>query len=80
MKFLELQWGEDPNEKLKRETLAKLIEDQRQILFTNTKLQRMRKESPEVFSYIDKNITAFEKNLKNDKIAEGINTKEGYTD
>jgi hypothetical protein len=49
-----------------------LVQNEKKILFENTKIQRMSKEMPELFEYIDKYIVPIEKELNNDKITNSM--------
>ena len=68
VQFCELPWFESPDEKRYRKELAALIEQQRKITFENSKIQRMKKDMPELFDYIEKHIVPVEKDLTNDKL------------
>lgn len=69
VKFLDLGWAESPDQRSNRKKLAEQAEVDKQIMFKNTKIQRLKKEIPEVFDYVNKNILNFEKSLKNDDLA-----------
>jgi hypothetical protein len=51
-----------------KKELAALVQQQRRITHENTKIQRMQRDMPELFDYIEKNIVPIEKDLTNDKL------------
>lgn len=65
-------WNESPDSINARKQLEFFAEQQRKVNFNNTKIQRMKKEIPEVFEYINNNITEFEKNLNYAKLSENL--------
>ncbi len=68
VRFCELPWFESPDEKRYRKELAALVDEQKKVLYENTKLQRMKKDMPDLFEFIDKNIVSVEKEITNDKL------------
>jgi hypothetical protein len=68
IQFCELPWFESPDEKRNRKELSALIEQQKKVLYENTKIQRMKKDMPELFDFIENNVVPEEKGITNDKL------------
>ncbi len=76
IQFLELEWFENPDIKRKNIELENLLKEQRQITRKNSVIQLMKKESEEMFAYIDKFVTPFEKEMTLEKLTEELNKKD----
>ena len=78
IKFLDFGWYESPDVINKRRQLEFFAEQQKKIHTANTKIQRLKKEIPEVFDYINNNITLVEKNLNYTKLTENLDRFEEH--
>ena len=76
MQMLELGWFECPDLKRKNIQLEKLLEEQRNITRNNSVIQFMKKDSEEMFKYIDKFVVPIEKEMTLEKLTEEFNKKE----
>jgi len=76
MQFLELDWFENPDIKRRKILLENLLEEQRNITRKNSVIQLMKKESEEMFAYIEKFVTPFEKEITLEKLTDELNKKE----
>ena len=76
IQFLEIEWFENPDIKRKNIELENLLKEQRQITRKNSVIQLMKKESEEMFAYIDKFVTPFVKEMTLEKLTEELNKKD----
>ncbi len=74
---MDFGWNESPDVINKRKELEFFREQQNKIYLANSKIQRMKKEIPEIFEFINSNITEFEKNLNYAKLSENLKEFEG---
>ena len=74
--FLDIGWFESPDEIKRRKELAVLTEEQNRLEKERTKIQTLKLEFPQVFEFIDKNISDKEKNVNYDSIA--LNYKDEF--
>lgn len=75
VEFLDLGWAQSPDEKANLIKLNEMVQAEKNILFKNTVIKRMKIDAKGVFDYIDRNIVEFEKSLSNKKIAEEIDKR-----
>lgn len=76
LQFIDLGWFESPDIKQRRIELKRLLEEQREITKKNSVIQFMKKDSKEMFDYIDNLVVPFEESLTLDKLSEEVQKKE----
>lgn len=66
--FLDIGWFTSPDEIRRQRELSALLDEQERIEKEETLIQRMKVAHPQLFEYIDKNITDHERSITFDKM------------